>query len=105
MFFSSSYASSSCFSLLCSLLKQARFGDCSLDRPGLFDPVGGAKWDAWNGNKGLAAHLAQEQYVAMLRTVVNNWHPRSDVTTTCEAAASNRCGCGGRGEYTNVLNS
>ena len=27
---------------------QATFGSCNKDKPGVFDLVGRAKWDAWN---------------------------------------------------------
>jgi acyl-CoA-binding protein len=28
--------------------KQATLGECTTQKPGLFDPVGRAKWEAWN---------------------------------------------------------
>ncbi|CAI7989874.1 Enoyl-CoA delta isomerase 2 [Geodia barretti] len=33
---------------LYALYKQATFGSCNKDKPGVFDLVGRAKWDAWN---------------------------------------------------------
>lgn len=29
-------------------IMQATIGQCTKDRPGMFDLVGRAKWDAWN---------------------------------------------------------
>uniref|UniRef100_A0A8B9HCC2 ACB domain-containing protein n=1 Tax=Astyanax mexicanus TaxID=7994 RepID=A0A8B9HCC2_ASTMX len=31
-----------------SYYKQATLGPCNIPRPGFWDPVGKAKWDAWN---------------------------------------------------------
>jgi diazepam-binding inhibitor (GABA receptor modulating acyl-CoA-binding protein) len=49
---------------LYSLFKQAEFGDCNTVRPGMLDFQGKAKWDAWDGKKGLSKEDAQTQYVA-----------------------------------------
>ena len=52
---------------LYSLFKQAKSGDCASSRPGMFDPVGRAKWDAWDGLKGLANDEAKQRYIDLLR--------------------------------------
>lgn len=36
-----------------ALFKQASVGDVNIDRPGMLDPKGKAKWDAWNSKKGI----------------------------------------------------
>ncbi|KAG0346567.1 hypothetical protein BG004_001406 [Podila humilis] len=51
---------------LYALFKQATIGDCNTDRPGMFDPKGKAKWDAWNGKKGVTSADAEQQYIALV---------------------------------------
>ncbi|XP_043465354.1 acyl-CoA-binding protein [Leptopilina heterotoma] len=46
-----------------ALFKQATVGDCNTERPGMFDFKGKAKWDAWNGKKGLSQEDAKKQYI------------------------------------------
>ncbi|CAO3573806.1 unnamed protein product [Mortierella alpina] len=49
---------------LYALFKQATIGDCNTTRPdGWTDISGKAKWDAWNGKKGLAQEKAEEEYI------------------------------------------
>lgn len=45
------------------LFKQADKGPCTTDRPGLFDPVGRAKYDAWAGLGDMSKEKAMELYV------------------------------------------
>ncbi len=45
------------------LYKQATQGDVTGEKPGMFDFVARAKWEAWEGLKGLSAEEAMEQYV------------------------------------------
>jgi diazepam-binding inhibitor (GABA receptor modulator, acyl-CoA-binding protein) len=52
---------------LYALYKQATAGDVSGSRPGMMNPVGRAKYDAWAKVSGTAPDAAQEQYVAMVR--------------------------------------
>lgn len=52
--------------MLYALYKQATVGDVSGARPGLFDPKGRAKYDAWAGHKGTAANDAKIQYVELV---------------------------------------
>ncbi|MBT8137768.1 MAG: acyl-CoA-binding protein [Gammaproteobacteria bacterium] len=54
---------------LYSLYKQATIGDVSGERPGGFDFVGGAKFDAWSGLKGLTAEEAMRRYVAKIEAL------------------------------------
>ncbi|MAE71602.1 MAG: acyl-CoA-binding protein [Gemmatimonadetes bacterium] len=45
------------------LYKQATQGDVTGKKPGMIDFVARAKWEAWEGLKGLSADEAMEQYV------------------------------------------
>ena len=51
---------------LYSLYKQATSGDVSGKRPGMLDPVGRAKYDAWSKLKGNSAEDAMQQYVNVI---------------------------------------
>ena len=48
-----------------ALYKQATVGDINVDRPGMMsmDFKGKAKWDAWNGKKGMGQDEAKQKYV------------------------------------------
>jgi acyl-CoA-binding protein len=48
---------------LYSYFKQATIGDVQGERPGGFDFVGGAKFDAWSKLKGLSRDEAMENYI------------------------------------------
>ena len=48
---------------LYSYYKQATDGDVQGDRPGGFDFVGGAKYDAWAKLKGMSTDEAMQNYV------------------------------------------
>ena len=48
---------------LYALYKQATAGDVSGDRPGGFDFVGGAKYDAWAGLQGTSSDEAMQRYI------------------------------------------
>ena len=52
---------------LYGLYKQASAGDVKGSRPGLFDPKGRAKWDAWSGRKGLSQDDARTKYVELAK--------------------------------------
>jgi diazepam-binding inhibitor (GABA receptor modulating acyl-CoA-binding protein) len=51
---------------LYGLYKQATEGDVTGSRPGMLDPKGRAKFDAWTAKKGLAAADARKAYVALV---------------------------------------
>ena len=51
---------------LYALYKQATEGDASGSRPGMFDMVGRAKFDAWAKRKGTAKDAAKTAYVALV---------------------------------------
>ena len=49
---------------LYSLFKQAKEGDAGGERPGGFDFVGRAKYDAWAGLQGMSREDAMRGYIA-----------------------------------------
>jgi acyl-CoA-binding protein len=51
---------------LYSLYKQATAGDASGKRPGMLDPVGRAKYDAWSKLKGTSADDAMQKYIGII---------------------------------------
>ncbi|HET6922382.1 MAG TPA: acyl-CoA-binding protein [Anaeromyxobacteraceae bacterium] len=51
---------------LYGLYKQATEGDARGGRPGMLDPVGRAKWDAWSARKGTSADEAKRRYVSLV---------------------------------------
>lgn len=52
-----------------ALYKQASVGDNAEKKPGFTDMVGRAKWDAWNGVKGISAKDAMQQYVDLIESL------------------------------------
>lgn len=55
-----------------ALFKQATVGDCNTERPGMFDFKGKAKWDAWNGKKGLSQEDAKKQYIEKVEALIQS---------------------------------
>ena len=55
---------------LYALYKQAGAGDAGDERPGLTDPVGRAKFDAWEKLRGVAAEKAKTDYIALVRSLL-----------------------------------
>ena len=51
---------------LYGLYKQATEGDVTGSRPGMLDPKGRAKFDAWTARKGMAGDAARKAYVALV---------------------------------------
>jgi diazepam-binding inhibitor (GABA receptor modulator, acyl-CoA-binding protein) len=51
---------------LYALYKQATIGDVNTSRPGAFDFVGRAKWDAWEKLKGTSTTEAMQSYVDLV---------------------------------------
>lgn len=54
---------------LYALYKQATSGDVSGKRPGMFDMVGRAKYDAWNKLKGHSEPDAMEKYINLVESL------------------------------------
>ena len=55
---------------LYALFKQATPGDVSGSRPGLLDPKGRAKYDAWTKTKGTSADAAKQKYVELVKRLL-----------------------------------
>ena len=55
---------------LYSYYKQATAGDVSGKRPGMMDFKGRAKYDAWEGRKGMTKDAAMRAYVAVVERLV-----------------------------------
>ena len=53
-----------------ALYKQGTEGDASGRRPGIMDPVGRAKFDAWAGKKGTSNEDAMKAYVALVKKLL-----------------------------------
>lgn len=51
---------------LYALYKQGTQGDVQDKRPGMMNPVGRAKWDAWNEKKGMSKDEAKQAYVDLV---------------------------------------
>ena len=49
------------------LYKQATMGDNNTSRPGMFDPKGRAKWDAWESKRGMSVDEAMKTYVEFVQ--------------------------------------
>ena len=54
---------------LYALYKQGADGDVSGPKPGFFDFVGSAKYEAWEKLKGMEADAAMQKYVALVKTL------------------------------------
>jgi acyl-CoA-binding protein len=54
---------------LYALYKQATEGDVQGKRPGFTNPVGRAKYDAWQALQGTSADTARSQYVALVSSL------------------------------------
>ena len=52
-----------------SLYKQATEGDVDGKRPGFTDMVGRAKFDAWDGVKGMSKGDAMQEYVDLIESL------------------------------------
>lgn len=52
---------------LYALFKQGSAGDVTGEKPGLFDFVGLAKYEAWERLKGIPREDAQRQYIDLVR--------------------------------------
>jgi len=55
---------------LYALYKQGSEGDATGRRPGIMDPVGRAKFDAWAGKKGTSNDDAMAGYVALVKKLL-----------------------------------
>ncbi|GAA5941759.1 uncharacterized protein JCM15063_002663 [Sporobolomyces koalae] len=63
--------------LLYAVYKQATEGDIKTSRPGMFDVLGRAKWDAWNKRKGLSQADCKRKYVDVLLRILRGYSDRT----------------------------
>lgn len=54
---------------LYALYKQGSQGDVSGAKPGFFDFVGVAKYEAWEKRKGMSMDEAKEKYIALIESL------------------------------------
>lgn len=54
---------------LYALYKQGSQGDVSGDKPGFFDFVGVAKYEAWEKRKGLSQDEAKQKYIELVESL------------------------------------
>eukprot|EP00741_Cyanophora_paradoxa_P000202 tig00000402_g196.t1 len=52
---------------LYGLFKQAKSGDNTTPKPGMLDFTGKAKWEAWNGRKGMSKEDAMKAYIEIAK--------------------------------------
>ena len=55
---------------LYALYKQGTEGDAAGRRPGIMDPVGRAKFDAWGNKKGVSTDDAMKAYVTYVKKLL-----------------------------------
>lgn len=55
---------------LYSLFKQSTAGDVSGKKPGMLDFIAKAKYEAWEGRKGLSKEAAMNEYVQLVDNLV-----------------------------------
>ncbi|KAI9264448.1 ankyrin repeat-containing domain protein [Sporodiniella umbellata] len=55
------------------LFKQSTVGDINIDKPGLFEFVARAKWDAWKGFQGLSFRDARNRYIESVEALRVGW--------------------------------
>ncbi|MDZ4666687.1 MAG: acyl-CoA-binding protein [bacterium] len=54
---------------LYALYKQASEGDLNIEKPAMFDFVAMAKYNAWNGIKGLNKEEATQKYIDLVNSL------------------------------------
>ncbi|XP_056594606.1 acyl-CoA-binding domain-containing protein 5A isoform X3 [Triplophysa dalaica] len=62
-----------------SYYKQATQGPCNIPRPGFWDPVGKAKWDAWNSLGDMVKEEAMAAYVDDLKLILESMPVTNEV--------------------------
>ncbi|KAH9448894.1 hypothetical protein MJO29_015133 [Puccinia striiformis f. sp. tritici] len=75
--------------LLYSLFKQAVHGDVKTSRaskrPGVFDMLGRAKWDAWKAREGLSCSEAKRLYIESVLKILHSHRDRPEARTLIES--------------------
>jgi peroxisomal 3,2-trans-enoyl-CoA isomerase len=73
---------------LYALYKQATIGPCNKDKPGMFDLVGRAKWDAWNKLGSMDQEEATRQYCATVEDLMSADQQSSSAATDPSSGGS-----------------
>lgn len=73
---------------LYALYKQATEGPCTMPKPGVFDFVNKAKWDAWNALGSLPKETARQNYVDLV----------SSLSSSSEASSQGKGGADGNAQ-------
>ncbi|KAM4600699.1 acyl-CoA-binding domain-containing protein 7 [Polymixia lowei] len=55
------------------LYKQALVGDINIDKPGMMDMKGKAKWEAWKSRKGMSKEDAMSAYITLAKDIINKY--------------------------------
>ncbi|KAK2902963.1 hypothetical protein Q8A67_007676 [Cirrhinus molitorella] len=55
---------------LYGLYKQVIVGDVNIDKPGMTDLKGKAKWEAWNSRKGMSNEDAMNAYISLAKETI-----------------------------------
>ncbi|NP_001122240.1 acyl-CoA-binding domain-containing protein 7 [Danio rerio] len=58
---------------LYGLYKQAVVGDINIDKPGMIDLKGKAKWDAWDSRKGMSTEDAMKAYITLAKQAIEKY--------------------------------
>ncbi|XP_037532222.1 acyl-CoA-binding domain-containing protein 7 [Nematolebias whitei] len=58
---------------LYGLYKQAIVGDVNTEKPGILDPTGKAKWEAWESRKGMSKDEAMSTYITHAKEVISKY--------------------------------
>lgn len=58
---------------LYAFYKQSTVGNCNIEKPGILDPKGRRKWDAWKKLKGVDKYDAMEKYFNHAMNLINKY--------------------------------
>ncbi|XP_059364727.1 acyl-CoA-binding domain-containing protein 7-like [Carassius carassius] len=58
---------------LYGLYKQAIVGDIDIDKPGITELKGKAKWEAWNSRKGMSNEDAMNAYISLAKEAIEKY--------------------------------
>ncbi|CAB9496922.1 CoA-binding domain-containing protein 5 [Seminavis robusta] len=57
-------------STMYACFKQVNVGDCTGDRPGMFNPINRQKYDAWKAVEGMSKEDAMNKYIDVVEAFV-----------------------------------
>ncbi|CAL1611150.1 unnamed protein product [Knipowitschia caucasica] len=58
---------------LYGLYKQSIVGDVNIDKPGMMDVKGKAKWEAWNSHNGTSKDDAMSAYITLAKEIISKY--------------------------------